>query len=140
MRPDSTHLTPGLFNEITRVVGADHLANRWGSGLAAVLATPVLVAFSEECARLAVDDMLADGQQTVGSWIDLRHLAATPPGMTVTVRAELTRVEGRRLLFQIVAWDEQETVAEGQHERFVIDVDRFQKRLIDKLNRAQMDG
>jgi len=126
-------IQPGLSNETTRLVEERHLASVWGSGLAAVLATPVLVAFCEECARLAVDALLPAGQQTVGARIDIRHLAATPPGMTVTVRAELLEVDGRRLRFRVEAWDAVEKIGEAEHERFVIDAARFQQRLTEKV-------
>ena len=128
-------IEPGLTNETVRRVQERHLAREWGSGLAEVLATPALVAFCEECARLAVDKLLPGGQQTVGTWINIRHLAATPPGMHVTVRAELVEVDGRRLRFKIEARDDAELVGEAEHERYVIDVGRFQKRLAEKNER-----
>jgi predicted thioesterase len=130
---ETTVIQPGLSNETSHVVEERHLASAWGSGLAAVLATPVLVAFCEECARLSVDPLLPAGQQTVGVRIDVRHLAATPPGMQVTLRAELLEVDGRRLLFHIEAWDAVEKIAEAEHERFIIDVARFQQRLAEKV-------
>jgi fluoroacetyl-CoA thioesterase len=125
----------GLTNETTRRVEDAHLANVWGSGLAPVLATPTLVLFCEECARAAVDPLLPAGQQTVGARIDVRHLAATPPGLQVTVRAELVEVDGRRLHFQIEVWDDVERVAEAVHERFIIDVERFQARVKQKAEK-----
>jgi predicted thioesterase len=103
-----------------------------------VLATPALVAFCEECARLAVDGLLPEGQQTVGTEIRLRHLAATPPGMQVTLRAELIAVEGRRLRFHVEAWDEVERIGEAEHERFIIDVERFQQRVAEKVPLADI--
>jgi predicted thioesterase len=127
-----TAIEPGLTNETTRLVERRHLANVWGSGLAEVLATPALVAFCEECARLAVGPLLPAGQQTVGTWINLRHLAATPPGMHVSVKAELVEVDGRRLRFRVEAWDEIERVGAGEHERFIVDVGRFQGRVEEK--------
>jgi fluoroacetyl-CoA thioesterase len=130
-------IQPGLTHEITRRVEENHLANVWGSGLAPVLATPMLVAFCEECARLAADPLLPVGQQTVGSSINLRHLAATPPGMQVTVRAELKKIEGRRLHFQVEVWDETEQVGAAEHERFIIDVERFQQRIAEKAERMR---
>jgi len=123
----------GLSNETTRLVEERHLASAWGSGLAPVLATPALVAFCEECARLAVDPLLPAGQQTVGTRIDIRHLAATPPGMQVTVRAELVEVDGRRLRFRVEAWDAVEKIGEAEHERFIIDAARFQQRVAEKI-------
>jgi predicted thioesterase len=125
-------IKPGLVNETIRLVEERHLAHQWGSGLASVLATPALVAFCEECARLTVDPLLPDGQQTVGTRISIRHLAATPPGMRVTVRAELIETDGRQLNFRVEAWDETEPVAEAEHERFIIDVERFQQRVAAK--------
>jgi fluoroacetyl-CoA thioesterase len=122
----------GLTNEIKKLVEEVHLAREWGSGLAAVLATPVLVAFCEECSRLSVDPLLADKQETVGTAINLRHLAATPPKMEVTVRTELVEVNGRRLRFRVEAWDEVERIGEGEHERFIIDVERFERNVRDK--------
>jgi predicted thioesterase len=118
--------------EITRLVEKRHLAPAWGSGLAPVLATPALVAFCEECARLIVDERLPEGQQTVGTRIDVRHLAATPLGMAITVRAELVAVEERRLKFRVEAWDTAERIGVAEHERATIDVERFQKRVVSK--------
>ena len=128
-------IEPGLTNETVRRVEDCHLAREWGSGLAEVLATPALVAFCEECARLTVDKLLPTGQQTVGTWVSIRHLAATPPGMRVTVRAELVQVDGRRLRFKIEARDEAELVGEAEHEPYVIDTGRFEKRLAEKIER-----
>lgn len=122
----------GLTNETSYQVDERHLACNWGSGLAAVLATPSLVAFCEECARQTVDHLLPEGQQTVGFRIDLRHRAATPPNMKVTVRAELVEVDGRRLLFRVQAWDVVEQVADAEHVRYVIDTDRFERRVEEK--------
>lgn len=122
----------GMTNETQHRVQERHLASAWGSGLAAVLATPALVAFCEECARLTVDELLPEGQQTVGTEIRLRHLAATPPGMQVTLRAELIELEGRRLRFHVEAWDEVERIGEAEHERFIIEVERFQQRVAEK--------
>ena len=127
----------GLSNEMKRRVQKGHLATEWKSGLSPVLATPMLVAFCEECARLAVDPRLPAGQQTVGTWINVRHLAATPAGMQVTVRAELVSVHGRRLRFRVEAWDDVERIGEAEHERFVIDVERFENRVADKARHAQ---
>jgi predicted thioesterase len=129
-------LKPGLVHETEYRVEEKHLASSWGSGLAQVLATPVLVAFCEECSRLLVEPLLPAGQQTVGTSINLKHLAATPLGMGVRIRAELVGVAGSRLTFQVEAWDDVELIAEGEHERFVIDAGRFQSRLEKKLSGA----
>jgi fluoroacetyl-CoA thioesterase len=128
-------IQPGLTWEITHKVEEKHLASQWGSGLAEVLATPAIVAFCEECSRLAVEDLLPPEMGTVGSAINLRHLAPTPPGMNVTVKAQLLEVDGRRLRFSVEAWDEVERVAEGEHDRFIIDNDRFEQGVSDKARR-----
>ena len=125
-------LEVGLANEIERTVERKDLASAFGSGLVDGLATPALVGFCEECARLTVDHLLTDGRQTVGTRIDLRHLAATPMGMEVTVHAKLVEVDGRRLLFTVEARDEEESICEAEHERFIIDSERFARRLTDK--------
>jgi predicted thioesterase len=109
----------------TWVVGKEHLASAFGSGLVDVLATPVLVGFFEECARTMVDPTLPRGQKTVGMAIAMDHVAATPPGMRVTVIAELVEIDRRRLSFRIEAHDEVELVARGTHDRFIIDEARF---------------
>ena len=127
----------GLKNETVNTVERDHLASHWGSGLAPVLATPALVAFCEECARLTVDPLLPDGQQSVGTLIYLRHLAPTPPGIRVTIQSELTQIDGRRLHVHIVAWDEDEQIGEAEHERFVIDSDQFMHRVAGKQRQGK---
>lgn len=122
----------GVHDEKTWPVKEEYLASNIASGLVDALSTPTLVAFCEECARSIVDPFLPPGQKTVGTKIELRHLAPTPPGMRVTVRAELVAVDGRKLLFRVDARDEVEKIGEGKHERFIIDVDRFNRRLADK--------
>jgi len=128
-------IQPGLTHEITHEVEKKHLASHWGSGLAQVLATPVIVAFCEECARLTIEELLPPGKGTVGSAITVHHLAPTPPGMRVTAKATLLEVDGRRLRFSVEVWDEVERVAEGQHDRFIIDNERFQRGVSAKARR-----
>lgn len=130
----------GQTRERTWTIGREHLASAFGSGLVDVLATPVLVGFCEECARSVIDPFLPAGQRSVGTAISLEHVAATPLGLTVTVRAELTSVDGRRFSFRIEARDPVETVARGTHDRFVIDSDRFGQRLREKVAATAPDG
>jgi len=126
----------GTTNEMTWTVEREYLASAFGSGLVEVLATPVLVGFCEECARTLVDPHLPPGRKTVGTSIRLDHLAATPLGMRVTVTARLAEIDGRRLRFEIDAHDEVEPVGRATHERFVIDADRFEKRIREKAKEA----
>lgn len=115
----------GLNAEVeTTVKEADTAANL-GSGLVPVFGTPALVALMELAAVEALKGNLDAGQTSVGGRIDVRHLAATPVGMKVRARAELTAVEGRKLTFRVEAWDEVEKVGEALHERFVIDEAKF---------------
>ncbi len=121
-------LTPGLSAELTITVTEADTAARWGSGTVPVYSTPALVGLMEMTAVKALEPVMEPGQTTVGGHIDARHLAATPVGMTVRARAELTAIDGRKLVFQIEAWDEVEKIGEALHERFVIDTARFLAR------------
>jgi len=115
----------GLNAEITLTVTEADTAANWGSGLVPVFGTPSLVGLMEAAAVKALDGHLPEGQTTVGGHIDVHHLAATPVGMQVRARAELTSIDGKKLTFQIEAWDEVEKIGEALHERFVIDTEKF---------------
>lgn len=130
-------LTPGLIGETTQVVTTEYTAASMGSGLVRAYATPALVALMENAAVAATRDKLPAGQTTVGIEINIRHLAATPIGMQVRARAELTRVEGRRLFFTVDAWDDVEKIGEGTHARFVVDEERFYKRFEEKQEKVK---
>lgn len=125
-------LAPGIAREMTITVGENDTAAAVASGAVPTLATPRLIALMEQAAALAVQPALAEGQTTVGTQVEVRHLAATPIGMQVTVRAELVAIEGRRLRFRVQAHDAQELVAEGTHERTIVDRDRFLARVAQK--------
>jgi len=122
-------LAPGLRGEARLVVREEDTAQHLGSGNVAVLATPRMIALMEGASVKAVDHLLPSGQATVGSEIRVRHLAATPQGMEVTVHSELVEVEGRRLTFKVEAFDEGEKIGEGTHIRFIIDLDRFREKV-----------
>jgi predicted thioesterase len=130
-------IKPGLVNEITITVEAEHtaasVADKSEIGrLAPVLSTPYLVGLMETTAHGAILPFLTTDQSGVGSMINMKHMAATPVGMQVRVQAELLEVEGRRLLFKIEAWDEVEKIAEGEHERYIINWDRFMESVKKK--------
>ena len=127
-----SNLTPGLSAELKITVGEADTASKWGSGLVPVYSTPAMVGLMEAAAVKALDGQLEPGQTTVGGRIDVRHLAATPVGMPVHARAELTAFNGRKLSFRVEAWDEVEKIGEGLHERFVIDTDKFVARAMAK--------
>ena len=124
----SAALRPGLTGESEIVVGTRDTAPHIGSGKIKVLATPVMVSLMEEAALDAVEGLLPKGHQTVGTRLDITHVAATPVGLHVVARTELTQVDGRRLTFRVWADDEVDRIGEGVHERIVVDVARFDKR------------
>lgn len=126
-------LSPGLAAEITLTVSESDTAARWGSGLVPVFGTPSLVGLMENAAVKVLQGHLPEGQTTVGGRIDVQHLAATPVGMTVRARAELITVDGRKLTFQIEAWDDVEKIGEAVHERYIIKTEKF-------IARAQAKG
>lgn len=123
---------PGLVGEAETTVTEGNTALHHGSGLVSVFATPAMIALMEQAAVSSVTPHLPSGWQTVGISLDVRHLAATPVGMTVTARAELIEVDGRRLRFQVTAHDDRELVGEGTHQRFIIDLERFEQRALAK--------
>ncbi len=132
-----SELQIGFSGEVTRVVTESDTAAKWGSGLVPVFGTPSLVGLMEAAAVQALTGHLEENQTTVGGRIDVRHLAATPVGMQVRARAELTAVEGRKLIFQIEAWDESEKIGEALHERFLIDKEKFIARAKAKRLQAE---
>ncbi len=122
-------IAPGLAAEVEMVVSEEDTARHLGSGNVNVFATPVMIRLMERAGVAAVDHLLPAGQRTVGVHVDVKHLAATPLGMTVRARAELLEVEGRKLTFKVEAFDDQEKVGEGIHRRVIIDLDKFQERV-----------
>jgi len=126
-------LKPGLQGTAEIVVGTRDTAPHVGSGKIGVLATPIMVNLMEAAALQAVERLLPPGHQTVGTHLDVRHFAATPVGLRVLARAELTRIDGRTLTFSIIAEDDRERIGEGTHERLIINVERFDQRMQKKL-------
>jgi predicted thioesterase len=100
-----------------------------------VLSTPDMIRLIEQTAIEATQPYLAPGQATVGTRVDVSHLAATPVGMTLTITVELTEVDRRRLAFKVEARDELDECGKGTHERFVIDGAQRMPRLEDKVAR-----
>jgi len=126
-------LTPGLVGELTASVDHSMLASSIGSGGLDVFSTPSLIALMEHAARNAVEHLLPADQLTVGVRVDVRHLAATPLGAPVSARAELIEVAGRRLVFRVEAFDPQEIIGEGTHERAIVEPARLLARAAAKL-------
>jgi predicted thioesterase len=130
-------LTVGRVYEQTRQVTPELTADRYGNAGVEVFATPALIALLEETAIGCVADALSPGQGTVGTKVEVQHLAATPVGLTVRARAELIEVDGRRLVFSVSAQDDREPIATGTHERFIVNsMERFLARAAEKANAA----
>jgi len=122
-------LVPGIRLTTTRTVSTNDTAAVYGSGLHDVLSTPAMIAFMEQTAMKAVEACLDEGEGTVGTEVNIRHLKATPVGKTITCTATLQEVNGNRLLFHVEADDETGKIGEGKHERFNIDNRRFKEKL-----------
>ena len=110
-------------------------AARVGSGSLPVLATPVLIAWMEEAACGCCAALLEEGTTSVGTEMNMRHTAASPVGMSVTVTAELTAAEGRVLSFRVYAEDAAGAIGEGDHTRAVVRAERFMEKTNAKLIR-----
>ncbi len=125
-------LKPGLEAEMTITVGDKDLATAFGNEGVPVFGTPALLAYFEWVCRLAVQEALPEGSLTVGTWAELKHLAATPPGMKVRLKARLTEVDRRRLVFEAEAHDEAEKIGECKHERYYLDARKFLAKADEK--------
>lgn len=122
----------GAMGESSALVVEELTAAKYGSGLVPSFATPALVGLMENAAVKAIEKYLAPGETSVGTEISAKHLAATPVGMTVTARAEVVEVEGRRVKFAIEAWDDRDKIGEGTHWRAVVDEAKFKQRFEEK--------
>jgi predicted thioesterase len=128
---------PGMSGEETFLVEEEHSAIHVGSGSLRVLATPWMIAFMENTARRLMAEHLPGGYSSVGAHVDVRHLAPTPVGARLRVRAEIIAVDGLKVTFAVAAWDDHEQVGEGQHLRVVIDEARFLKRVANKIENQE---
>ena len=126
-------LQPGLAGRAELIVGEQHTAPRVGSGLVHVLATPVMINLFEAAALDAVDQYLPAGYQSLGTVLNVRHIAATPVGMKVVAEARVVRIEKRTVYLEVTAKDERELIGDGLHERVVVNVEKFDQRVARKL-------
>ncbi|MGE0063945.1 MAG: thioesterase family protein [Xanthobacteraceae bacterium] len=127
----------GAKGTYTLKVTPPHLASQFkDAALPPVFATPMMVTVMENAALNAVRDYLDPGESAVGTLVNVRHLAATPAGQTVTAEATVTKVDGRRIWFDVIARDEIETIGDGTHERMVVDLKRVAAKLAAKAPKA----
>jgi fluoroacetyl-CoA thioesterase len=129
-------IRPGLSGTAELVVGEEHTAPRVGSGKVHVLATPVMINLIESAALAAIEHLLPAGYQSLGTRLDVRHIAATPVGMRVRAMAEVMDVQDRTVVFKVTASDQNELIGDGMHERVVVNVAKFDQRVQRKLNRG----
>ena len=128
-------LKPGLTGEAELTVGPEHTAESVGSGKVGVLATPVMINVIEAAALAAIDPHLPNGSQSLGTFLEVSHIAATPVGMRVTATAELVKVDGRHLELKVRAEDEVEEIGAGMHHRIIVNVAKFDARVARKKSR-----
>ncbi len=136
--PESIY--PGLAHEQTFTVDPENTAYHLGSGASRVLATPWMIAFMERTAHALLTCCLPAGTSSVGTHLDVRHLAPTPQGGQVRIRAEVLSIDGLKVTFALEAWDAVEKVGEGRHERAVIDEARFLRRVEKKIAAIRPPG
>lgn len=135
---DLERLKPGLTGSSELIVEPEHSAPRIGSGLIPVLATPVMINVIEAAALACVEHLLPPGHQSLGTHLDVSHIAATPIGMRIRATAELIGIDGRTLNFRVIAEDEVEMIGSGTHARVAVDVSRFDQRVQRKARAKQL--
>lgn len=124
-------LAVGIKGESKSSVSESNTAVAYGSGGVKVFATPAMIGLMENAALSLVQKCLPEDQSTVGTNVNVSHIAATPVGMEVRAIAELIEIDGKRLVFKVEAYDEKDKIGEGTHERFIINLEKF----IDKTNK-----
>ena len=127
-------LKEGIKGKKEIAVTQELTAKAMGSGTLDVYATPAMIALMENTAYESVAPELEEGSGTVGTSIQVKHVSASPVGMKITCETELVKVDGRALTFSVKAYDEAGLIGEGEHERFVIFEEKFQKKADGKLN------
>ncbi len=132
---DLTYLKPGLRGQASATVTKNRLAPSVGSGGAPVFASPMMIALMEGAAVDCVEALLPTGHESLGTHLDIAHLAATPEGLTVTATATLVSVDGRKLVFDVDAHDGVEPIGRGRHTRVIVDTARFMARLAAKSSK-----
>lgn len=121
-------LSIGSLGEATTTVVHENTAASVGAGGVEVFGTPMMIALIENAAWRAVEEQLEEGFVTVGTLVNVKHLAATPLGQQVRATAELIEIDRRRLVFQVAAYDEKQKIGEGFHERFIVNLEQFLAR------------
>ena len=125
----------GAKFKVTVKVEEKDTAKAHGSGTLDVLATPRMIALMEESAYKCIEKYLDDTQSSVGTYLDVKHLSATPVGMDVYAESEIIELDGRRVVFSVKAYDEKGLIGEGKHERFIVFSEKFVTKTYQKLEK-----
>ena len=126
-------LKTGIKGHQELVVTQELTAKNMGSGVMDVFATPAMLALMEKTAFTSVAEYLNEGCASVGTKVDIEHVASSPVGMKITCDSELIEVEGRKLVFKVEAYDEKGLIGKGTHERFIVENKKFQEKTDNKL-------
>ena len=128
-----TEVKTGLKNSVSEVVTEAKTAKAMGSGALLVYATPAMTCLMEKAATEAVENLVPEGWTTVGISLHVAHTAATPVGLSVRAEAEVTAVEGRKIIFTVRAFDDKGEIGVGTHERFAVNSGKFLRKAAGKL-------
>ena len=126
-------LKTGIKGHQELIVTQELTAKNMGSGVMDVFATPAMLALMEKTAFTSVAPYLNEGCGSVGTKVDIEHVASSPVGMKITCDSELVEVEGRKLVFKVEAYDEKGLIGKGTHERFIVENQKFQEKTNNKL-------
>jgi predicted thioesterase len=130
---DKMEIKVGIKAVIEDKVAEQNTALAVGSGSLSVFATPAMIALMEKASCKAVAECLPEGSTTVGTMVNIEHLSATPLGGTVTVTAEVTAIEGRKICFNVTATDNAGLIGKGTHDRFIVQAERFMEKTNSKI-------
>lgn len=126
-------ITVGLKGETRTFVEREDTALEVGSGSLLVYATPCMVALMEGAACEAISDVLSEDKTSVGTYLEIKHISATPIGLEVWAEAEVTEVNGNSLTFSVTAFDESGKIGEGIHKRAIVNTQKFLDKTYSKL-------
>lgn len=122
----------GQKGTVKEIVNKTNTAKIVGSGLLDVFATPMMIALMEKASCVAIENCLDEGMTTVGTLVNVEHLSATPKDMEVTVETTVTAVDGRKISFEVVAYDEVGMIGKGTHDRFIVNAEKFTAKTYSK--------
>lgn len=132
---DLSEITPGITGEKSVAVSIENTAIAMGSGTLRVFATPSMIALIEGCCAESVEDRLGEGITSVGTKVDVEHLAASPIGASILCKSKLVACDGRRLDFEVEVFDNNGLIGKGKHTRFTVDADKFVSKTYAKLTK-----